>query len=98
MHAHVLGSLALVEDALQVKSNFTSVLWLQATLEEVSEADVLIHVMNGDSPQMLHERQAVLSILRQLGELTCCYGLHVLRAAKQSCAHSLQDCKPCVHQ
>ena len=78
--------------------NIACVLWLQATLEEVVEADVLIHVMNGNSPQMLQERQAVLSILRQLGELTCCYGLGALRATRHSCAHSLQDCKPCIHQ
>ena len=80
------------------KCNIACVLWLQATLEEVVEADVLIHVMNGNSPQMLQERQAVLSILRQLGELACCYGLHVVRAARHSCAHSQQECKPCIHQ
>lgn len=40
----------------------------QATLEEVVEADVLIHVMDCSSPQMLQQRQAVLHILRQLGK------------------------------
>ena len=40
----------------------------QATLEEVAEADVLIHVMDGSSPQMLQQRQAVMHILRQLGK------------------------------
>lgn len=30
---------------------------------------MLIHVMDGSSPQMLQQRQAVLSILRQLGKL-----------------------------
>ncbi|CAL5220216.1 g2192 [Coccomyxa viridis] len=39
----------------------------RATLEEVTEADVLIHVMDGSSPEMLQQRQAVLHILRQLG-------------------------------
>ena len=41
---------------------------LQATLEEVVEADILIHVMDGSSAQMLQQRQAVLSILQQLGK------------------------------
>ena len=41
---------------------------LQATLEEVVEADILIHVMDGGSVQMLQQRQAVLSILQQLGK------------------------------
>ena len=41
---------------------------LQATLEEVVEADILIHVMDGSIAQMLQQRQAVLSILQQLGK------------------------------
>ena len=41
---------------------------LQATLEEVVEADVLIHVMDGSGAQMLQQRRAVLSILQQLGK------------------------------
>ena len=41
---------------------------LQATLEEVVEADILIHVMDGSSAQMLQQRRAVLSILQQLGK------------------------------
>ena len=45
-----------------------SIVPLQATLEEVVEADILIHVMDGSSAQMLQQRRAVLSILQQLGE------------------------------
>ena len=49
-------------------SNKCNAFHRQATLEEVAEADVLIHVMDGSSPQMLQQRQAVMHILRQLGK------------------------------
>lgn len=39
----------------------------QATLEEVVEADLLLHVMDGSSDQMLQQREAVLAVLRRLG-------------------------------
>ena len=41
-------------------------LW-QATLEEVVEADLLLHVIDGSSEQMLVQREAVLAVLRRLG-------------------------------
>lgn len=39
----------------------------QATLEEVVEADLLLHVIDGSSEQMLAQREAVLAVLRRLG-------------------------------
>lgn len=39
----------------------------QATLEEVTEADLLLHVLDTSSPQVLEQRQAVISVLRELG-------------------------------
>ena len=39
----------------------------QATLEEVVEADVLLHVIDGASPQAPQQREAVLAVLRQIG-------------------------------
>lgn len=39
----------------------------QATLEEVVEADLLLHVIDGASPQMQQQREAVLGVLRQIG-------------------------------
>ena len=39
----------------------------QATLEEVTEADLLLHVLDASSPQVLEQRQAVLGVLRGLG-------------------------------
>lgn len=39
----------------------------QATLEEVVEADLLLHVIDGASPQAPQQRQAVLGVLRQIG-------------------------------
>ena len=39
----------------------------QATLEEVVEADLLLHVMDGASAQMQQQREAVLGVLRQIG-------------------------------
>lgn len=40
---------------------------LQATLEEVTEADLLLHVLDASSPQALRQRSAVLGVLRGLG-------------------------------
>lgn len=39
----------------------------QATLEEVTEADLLLHVLDASSPQVLQQRAAVLGVLRGLG-------------------------------
>jgi len=39
----------------------------RATLEEVVEADVLLHVVDASSPQALEQRDAVLRVLRELG-------------------------------
>jgi 50S ribosomal subunit-associated GTPase HflX len=39
----------------------------QATLEEVTEADLLLHVLDASSPQALRQRSAVLGVLRGLG-------------------------------
>lgn len=40
---------------------------VQATLEEVVEADLLLHVIDASSPNVAVQRQAVYSILKQLG-------------------------------
>jgi hypothetical protein len=40
---------------------------LQATLEEVTQADLLLHVLDAASPQALQQRSAVLHVLRELG-------------------------------
>ena len=37
----------------------------QATLEEVTEADLLLHVLDASSPQVLQQRAAVLEVRRQ---------------------------------
>eukprot|EP00873_Tetraselmis_striata_P011987 jgi/Tetstr1/432251/TSEL_002286.t1 len=39
----------------------------RATLEEVVEAEVLIHVIDASSPAALEQREAVLRVLRELG-------------------------------
>eukprot|EP00887_Chlorella_sp_A99_P005965 scaffold29.g5965.t1 len=39
----------------------------RATLEEVVEADVLLHVLDASSPHVLEQRAAVLRVLRELG-------------------------------
>ncbi|KAL4437274.1 hypothetical protein ABPG75_004413 [Micractinium tetrahymenae] len=39
----------------------------KATLEEVTEADLLLHVLDASSPQVLAQRGAVLGVLRELG-------------------------------
>lgn len=58
---------------------------LQATLEEVVEADILIHVMDGSSAQMLQQRQAVLSILQQLGKFQfSCHCIYACGVCLQS--------------
>ena len=58
---------------------------LQATLEEVVEADILIHVMDGSSAQMLEQRRAVLSILQQLGKFQfSCHCIHACGVCLQS--------------
>lgn len=35
---------------------------LQATLEEVCEADLLLHVLDASSPSVSHQREAVLQV------------------------------------
>ncbi|PRW45451.1 GTP-binding chloroplastic [Chlorella sorokiniana] len=39
----------------------------RATLEEVTEADLLLHVVDASSPHALQQRTAVLEVLRELG-------------------------------
>ncbi|KAI7842133.1 hypothetical protein COHA_004325 [Chlorella ohadii] len=39
----------------------------RATLEEVTEADLLLHVLDASSPHVLQQRTAVLEVLRELG-------------------------------
>ena len=39
----------------------------QATLEEVKEADLLIHVLDASSRNVANQRRAVLNVLRELG-------------------------------
>jgi 50S ribosomal subunit-associated GTPase HflX len=46
-----------------------SVWCAQATLEEVVHADVLVHVLDISSPHVMHQRTAVLQVLRSLGIL-----------------------------
>ena len=38
----------------------------QATLEEVCEADLLLHVLDAASPNVLEQRAAVLQVMRYL--------------------------------
>lgn len=35
---------------------------LQATLEEVTEADLLLHVLDASSPQVVEQREAVVQV------------------------------------
>ncbi|KAL0050946.1 hypothetical protein WJX82_010817 [Trebouxia sp. C0006] len=39
----------------------------KATLEEVCEADLLLHVLDASSPNVQHQRDSVLQVLRDLG-------------------------------
>ena len=41
--------------------------WAQATLEEVREADLLLHVVDASSPNVAQQRCAVMDVLRYLG-------------------------------
>lgn len=36
--------------------------WVQATLEEVCEADLLLHVLDASSPDVQQQRSAVLQV------------------------------------
>lgn len=36
--------------------------WVQATLEEVCEADLLLHVLDASSPDVQQQRRAVLKV------------------------------------
>ena len=58
---------------------------LQATLEEVCEADLLLHVLDASSPSVTHQREAVLQVCRPQqvdkdcetqGNLQCCIAPH----------------------
>ena len=45
----------------------------QATLEEVVEADLLVHVMDAASPALAQQRATVLDVLRGCGPVRCLF-------------------------
>ncbi|BDA45810.1 probable GTPase HflX [Coccomyxa sp. Obi] len=63
------GRSAILSDTVGFISDLPPMLIkaFQATLEEVVEADLLLHVIDGSSEQMLAQREAVLAVLRRLG-------------------------------
>ncbi|PSC73950.1 GTP-binding chloroplastic [Micractinium conductrix] len=63
------GKDAILSDTVGFISNLPTQLIeaFRATLEEVTEADLLLHVLDVSSPQVLAQRQAVLHVLRELG-------------------------------
>lgn len=60
----------------------------QATLEEVTEADLLLHVLDASSPQVLQQRAAVLEVRRQGfygNQSNCCLLKHAGHATWARC-------------
>src|SRR5205807_8912232 len=49
----------------------TLVAAFRATLEEVAEADLLVHVVDASSPSMHHQVEAVVPVLEEIGAAGC---------------------------
>ncbi|KAK9817440.1 hypothetical protein WJX74_006018 [Apatococcus lobatus] len=63
------GSDALLADTVGFISELPTHLIeaFKATLEEVVEADILLHVLDASSPHVLQQRETVIQVLRSLG-------------------------------
>ena len=56
-------------------STNANVLCVQATLEEVREADLLLHVLDASSPDVHHQRASVLQVPHSLSTFACVVSL-----------------------